>query len=244
MTTTAVSEHYRTLLAPIYLWMMGGWDAALSRGEADVRTWGAPRTSAAIAIDLGAGFGMHAIPLARAGWHVTAIDSSPHLLSELQRAAPDLRLSTVEADLLDFRAHTLAGAELIVCMGDTLTQLPDTASVSRLLRDVAQALGPGGRFVATFRDCSAPPRGTSRFIPVRSDADRIHTCFLETEGNRMMVTDVVHERKGDGWQLRVSQYPKLQLAPEVVRSEFEGLGLTAVLGEGQGGMVRVEAHRP
>jgi hypothetical protein len=34
-------------------------------------------------------------------------------------------------------------------------------------------------FVATFRDYTTLPAGDARFIPVRSDPDRIHTCFLE-----------------------------------------------------------------
>ena len=59
---SAVS-HYENLLAPIYLWMAGGLDAALAAGAADVAELaGAP----GYAIDLGAGFGMHSIPLARA----------------------------------------------------------------------------------------------------------------------------------------------------------------------------------
>lgn len=240
---TAVGEHYRSLLAPIYLWMMGGMDAALVQGAAEVGALVAPNTSAGVAVDLGAGFGMHAIPLARAGWRVTAIDSSPHLVSILRREAGALPISVVEGDLLAFRRHAPATAELILCMGDTLTHLADVASVRQLLADVAAALGPGGRFVSTFRDYSLPPRGAARFIPVRSDADRIQTCFLEEAGERMMVHDLVHERAGDAWQLRVSRYPKLRLAPETVCAELARLGLSPALDEGPRGMVRVIAMK-
>lgn len=236
-------EHYDTLLAPIYLWMVGGRDAALVQGAAEVATLGPPRTPAAVAVDLGAGFGMHALPLASAGWRVTAIDRSPHLLAQLRCEARDPRLVVVEGDLLDFREHAPERAELILCMGDTLTHLPDRASLSRLLADVAAALGPEGRFVATFRDYGTPPQGATRFIPVRSDADRILTCFLEEAGERMLVHDLVHERAGDGWTMRVGRYSKLRLAPDAVRSELEGLGLTATLEPGPQGMVRLVASR-
>lgn len=234
-------EHYDTLLAPIYLWMLGGRDVALARGAAEVAALGPPRTPAAVAVDLGAGFGMHAIPLASAGWRVTAIDRSPVLLAQLRREARDPRLVAVEGDLLDFRAHAPERAELILCMGDTLTHLADRASVSRLFADVAAALGPGGRFVATFRDYGTPPQGDARFIPVRSDADRIVTCFLEEAGERMLVHDLVHERVGDGWTMRVGRYAKSRLDPEAVRAELADLGLTAVLDAGPRGMVRVVA---
>lgn len=58
---TSVEAHYETLLAPIYLWMAGGAEAAFSAGAKDLEgLLGAP----GFAVDLGAGFGMHAIPLA------------------------------------------------------------------------------------------------------------------------------------------------------------------------------------
>lgn len=239
-----MAEHYQKLLAPIYLWMMGGLDAALAQGAGEVAPLGAPRTPAGVAVELGAGFGMHAIPLARAGWNVIAIDGSSHLLSILRREASTLPVSVVEGDLLAFRAFAPTSAELILCMGDTLTHLSDVASVRSLLADAAAALGPGGRFVSTFRDYSSPPQGAARFIPVRSDADRIQTCFLEEAGDRMMVHDLVHERAGDAWQLRVGTYPKLRLVPAAVCQELVDFGLSTVLETGPRGMVRVVASKP
>jgi 2-polyprenyl-3-methyl-5-hydroxy-6-metoxy-1,4-benzoquinol methylase len=73
MHIISADEHYARLLAPVYLWMAGGLDHALKQGEADVRPFIPGR---GLAVDLGAGFGMHAIPLARAGWEVLAIDTS------------------------------------------------------------------------------------------------------------------------------------------------------------------------
>jgi hypothetical protein len=60
----SVAEHYESLLAPVYAWMVGGTEAAIALGQADL----APVLCGGnFAIDLGAGFGMHTIPLARAG---------------------------------------------------------------------------------------------------------------------------------------------------------------------------------
>ena len=67
------AEHYRAHLAPVYLWMAGGFEAALSRGEAEVDALFPDLAPGATAVDLGAGFGMHAIPLARAGARVLAL---------------------------------------------------------------------------------------------------------------------------------------------------------------------------
>jgi len=234
-------EHYEALLAPVYLWMAGGLDAALAAGAADVRCL---LPGAGPAVDLGAGFGMHAIPLARAGYDVLAIDSSAQLLDVLRANSTGLPLRAVEADLLDFTRHLQSEARLIVCLGDTLTHLSELSQVERLFRDAAQSLGRGGRLVLTFRDYGHPPTGDARFIPVRSDADRIHTCFLEEQPRHMLVHDIVHERDGSAWRTKVGSYRKLRLLPATIESMLRQVGLEPATGPGPRGMVRVMARRP
>jgi hypothetical protein len=134
-----------------------------------------------------------------------------------------------------------APVEVILCMGDTLTHLPDVSAVNALFALVAQSLRPGGRFVASFRDYSVALHATERFIPVRSDAERILTCFLEYSAERVTVHDVLHERSGASWRLRVSAYQKLRLSPAWVVEALGGLGLAVRLEPGLGGMVRVVA---
>jgi SAM-dependent methyltransferase len=238
MTTT--QRHYHELLAPIYVWMAGGLESSLAAGAEDVAALVPGR---GCAIDLGAGFGMHAVPLARGGYDVVAIDTSAQLLDVLRRAAAGLPVRAVEADLLDFRRHVPAAASLIVCLGDTLTHLPAREDVERLFRDVAASLEPGGRFVLTFRDYSRPATGTARFIPVRSDAERIHTCFLEEQAEHIAVHDIVHERDGAAWRMRVSSYPKLRLAPATVETLLGAVGLVPTITAGPRGMVRITAVR-
>ena len=100
-----VEEHYDRLLADVYSWMYGGWDAALARYTEFFATRGiAPRKSGR-AVDLGAGCGFQAIPLARLEFKVTAIDLDRKLLAELQAHAGSEKIETVCADLVDFRRH-------------------------------------------------------------------------------------------------------------------------------------------
>jgi SAM-dependent methyltransferase len=238
---TTAQQHYEQLLAPIYVWMAGGLTAALAAGTQDV----APLVPGqGVAIDLGAGFGMHAIPLARGGYDVVALDTSAQLLDVLRANSADLPVRAVEADLTAFRRHVTEVASLIVCLGDTLTHLETPAHVERLCHDVAAALRPGGRFVATFRDYTHPATGDARFIAVRSDAERIQTCFLEVEDERMRVHDIVHERDGGAWRMKVSSYPKLQLAPASVERMLRDAGLTPTVAPGARGMVRISASKP
>jgi SAM-dependent methyltransferase len=234
----SVEGHYESLLAPIYLWMAGGIDHALSQGLSDIAGL---TDRGGLAVDFGAGFGMHAIPLARSGYRVLAIDSSRHLLEQLESHASGLPIRTVCADLLGFREHLVEKAQLILCMGDTLTHLEGKDDVEDLFQGVAEALAPGGRFVATFRDYTRLPQGVGRFIPVRSDSGRIHTCFLEELPEHVAVHDLIHERADTGWSMKVSSYRKLRLAPGAVRDALNAAGLETVIEPGPRGMVKITA---
>jgi hypothetical protein len=128
-------------------------------------------------------------------------------------------------------------------MGDTLTHLPDRQSVGRLFADVAGSLTNDGMFVVTFRDYSTPLVGPKRFIPVRSDSNRMLTCFLEYGDEVVMVHDILHEWDGLEWRQRVSAYPKLRLSREWVASALEATGLQIIREQGLAGMVRLVGKR-
>lgn len=235
-----VAGHYRSLLSPIYVWMCGGIDAALATGAADV---GEFVPGSGLAVDLGAGFGMHAIPLARAGYQVLAIDSSPELLGALRDGAVGLPVRMVGANLLDFTRYLDGEAALILCLGDTLTHLDQVAEVEQLFRDVSRSLRVGGRFVLTFRNYSHLPGGNDRFISVRGDENRILTCFLEEQPEHVLVHDMLHEREGSTWRMRVGSYRKLRLPPAQVATMLSRCGLEPAIGPGSRGMVRIVARR-
>lgn len=235
----AVRNHYATLLAPVYSWMAGGSEAALARGEAELDSLQLTAHGSALAVDLGAGFGMHAIPLARRGFDVVAVDSSPELLRELRGYAGALPIRTVEADLLDFPAHVPGPPEAVLCMGDTLAHLANKQAIASLFARVAANLAPGGVFVLTFRDYSLPLGQERRFIPVRSDADRILTCFLEYGSEHVDVYDLLYERHDGQWAQRVSRYAKVRLMPGWVCAELHAAGFRVVQEAAPGGMVRL-----
>lgn len=162
---------------------------------------------------------------------VLAVDSSAKLLAELEAHAGDHpAIRTVRGDLRHVVADLAVGTvELAVCMGDTLTHLPDRAAVTRLAADLYTALAPGGRLVLTFRDLTEPLTGTNRFIPVHADADTILTCFLEYEPDTVTVHDLLHRRTDQpAWTLSTSSYRKLRLEPEWVADQLTGAGFRAV----------------
>jgi 2-polyprenyl-3-methyl-5-hydroxy-6-metoxy-1,4-benzoquinol methylase len=129
MSTAA--EHYEHHLGPIYVWMAGGAEAAPQVGDAEIEALNLPVTRGAVVLDPGAGFGMHSNPLARRGARVTAIDSSAELLRTLTELRGDLPVQAVNDDLLGFQSHIAEAPSAILCMGDTITHLPDFGAVAR-----------------------------------------------------------------------------------------------------------------
>ena len=235
----SVAEHYERVLSPVYAWMAGGAEAALAAGGSEIEDLQLQLPAGALVVDLGAGFGMHAIPLARMGARVVAVDSSAELLGQLSRLAGDLAIRTVRDDLLSFRSHVSEKPSAIFCMGDTLTHLPEHTYVDFLVQEVVESLAHGGRFVLSFRDYSEALLDEKRFIPVRSDERRILTCFLEYEDDYVVVHDILHERQGDAWETKVSSYRKLRLTPERVISSLESFGFETRREQGVRGMVRL-----
>ena len=202
-----------------------------------------PQRRGAVALDLGAGSGFQSLPLAEVGYAVTAIDLSETLLAELNRdaAAAHLTVNTVFGDMCDITWHTAQRApELIVCASDTLTHLASVETVSALIRDAAARLADHGRLVLGFRDLATHElKGAQRFIPVRSEPDRIFTCFLDYRPDHVEVTDLVHTRDDVQWRLATSAYRKLRLTAAQVGTLITDAGLTLEHASTEQGAVRL-----
>lgn len=240
----SAGAHYETHLGPIYSWMLGDLEAALARAAAEIDELKLDAAAGAIAVDLGAGLGLHALPLARRGFKVTAIDGCQVLLDELQLRGAGLPITVHNADLLDFRLHIEEKPAVILCMGDTLTHLPAISAVESLLESVADSLASAGVFAATFRDYATKTlEGDARFIPVRADENRILTCFLEYGKEQVTVHDVLNTKEQGRWRQTVSSYPKLRLAPERVAARLGELGFRVRHDAAANGMARIVGIR-
>ncbi len=240
---SATLTHYDNILGPVYAWMVGGTDRALEHGHSELMELGIKTSGGTLAVDLGAGFGMHTLPLARLGFRVLAIDSCKSLIDTIRERTESAAIDPVHDDLLSFRHHLRERPELVLCMGDTLTHLADYHQVVKLVESVADILAHGGRFVVTFRDYTNEATGVDRFISVRSDATRIHTCFLEYNESHVQVHDLLHEKEGAEWTLRIGSYPKLRIAPAWFVELLRINGLSVVSGAGPSGMIRFIARR-
>jgi hypothetical protein len=115
--------------------------------------------------------------------------------------------------------------EVVVCMRDTVLCLPDRRDVASLVERVATSLAPKGTFVLTYRDLTQPLHGVDRFLPARSDEDRIMLCALDYEAETVTVSDLVYTRDTTAWELHKSSYQKLRLSPDWLSEQLVAAGL-------------------
>lgn len=245
----AVARHYREFLGEHYRWTVAG----AGEPEARARLWLDARAllGARRVLDLGAGFGAHTSPLAQAGAEVTAVDLDAGLLEQLREGLGDAedRVTAVPAELVAWleaeTGSTSEGFDLVLCVGDTLTHLPDAAHVGRLLRGVGRRLTGDGVLVLAWRDNSGPlPQGTARFLPVARERSRSMHCFLEeVDADRVRVTDVLTEVADEGPRTRFSDYHKLRLGADRVRALAEAAGLELVASHLESGMTEHHYRR-
>lgn len=96
-------------------------------------------------LDLGCGPGRHALPLARRGCAVTAVDTSPALLDDLTAEAGELPIEPVRADMREFVRES--AFDLVLVMWTSFGYFADEADHERVLDNIRASLRPGGRLV-------------------------------------------------------------------------------------------------
>ncbi len=99
-------------------------------------------------LDIMAGYGRHALPLAERGYNLTAVDISPEYCQELEQSAQagSLPIQVLLGDFIQMQlpATTYAAA---YCLGNSFSFFSREV-MQEFLQKIANQLQPGGRFVA------------------------------------------------------------------------------------------------
>jgi 2-polyprenyl-3-methyl-5-hydroxy-6-metoxy-1,4-benzoquinol methylase len=226
-----VKDHYDKHLGNFYSWMVGDFDAKQLEQEVFFRHQGIAPIKTRIAFDLGAGHGLQAVSLANLGFSVKAVDFNEQLLAELSNNRRKRAIEIIHADILDFLNRQSSNVDTIVCMGDTITHLPDINDAEKLIRLCSKLLVKKGKLVFSFRDFSIALKKEERFIPVKQDNERILTCFLEYFPDHVMVHDILHEKHDAQWIQKISSYPKLRLNSQIIENLFNENGFKTIFSD-------------
>ncbi len=209
-------EHYEKHLAEFYSWMMGDLKTKSTEFESLLASHSIKPANNAVAIDLGAGNVIQSFALKNLGYDVTAIDFNEQLLNELRSNPQATDIKTELADITNVSEFEHLQPELIVCCGDTLPHLDSKGQIEKLISDSSKILTIGGYLILTFRDYTNELTDQQRFIPVKSSNDRILTCILEYQVDKVSITDLLNEKIDGRWIQKVSTYEKVRIQPSEI----------------------------
>ena len=232
-------DHYDNHLAFFYSWMVGDFQDKLQEQKKYFNERKIKPSSSNLAFDLGSGHGLQSVALAEIGFEVKAVDFNRQLLDELQIHQGSLNIERIHTEILLFLKGTSQKAELIVCMGDTLTHLESFNEVRELVAQVSKHLERNGKIIFSFRDFTTALKDEDRFIFVKGDDSRILTCFLEYFSDYVMVHDILYEKKNGAWVPRISAYPKLRLGEGFLNDLLRQNGIITQRSEIIKGMVHI-----
>ncbi|MBI2418078.1 MAG: methyltransferase domain-containing protein [Ignavibacteriales bacterium] len=236
-----VKEHYDKHLGNFYSWMTGNLQEKIAEQEQFFKKADISPVLSKLAIDLGAGNGMHSVALARLGFQVKAIDFNEQLLAELKENTSGLPIEVVPGIITNTDLYYNDEPELILCCGDTIAHLEDFSVLVQFVKDVHEELLSGGKFYLSYRDYGKPLNDTDRFIPVKKDDNRILTCFLEYSTDYVRVTDQLYQKESGVWQQHVSSYRKLRITNEYMLEVLIETGFEITYEEIHNGMYHVVA---
>jgi SAM-dependent methyltransferase len=141
-------------------------------------------------LELGAGTGRLAVPLATRGLEVWALDASAAMLDRLSARPGGDRVRTVCADMADFSVDRRFA--LVVCVANTLFNVADAAGQARCLALAARHLAPGGRVVIEAFVPDPDVIGARNEVTVRTiEPDRVTLAATRTDPDRQLIETAV-----------------------------------------------------
>ncbi|MCG8698961.1 MAG: hypothetical protein MI922_12980 [Bacteroidales bacterium] len=212
----SIKEHYDNHLGNFYSWMTGCFRESTQHQHGLFKKINIEPNLTGVAIDLGAGNGIQSYTLANLGFDVLAIDFNEQLLNELQVNCKELPVEVKNDLIQNVGNYEIVDPELISCCGDTIAHFDTMDELENLIMNCYHILPDEGKLILSFRDYSMELQDTERFIPIKSDDNRILTCFLEYFEEHVRVTDILHEKNGTSWVQKSSSYLKLRLTTNLV----------------------------
>ncbi|MDL5206017.1 class I SAM-dependent methyltransferase [Streptomyces sp. ALI-76-A] len=183
-------------------------------------------------LELGVGTGRIAIPLSRVTGRVVGVDSSPEMLSALEKdvAATSADVEGVRGDIRFYTDDRQYG--LVYCVCGTLSMLLDPADQQRAVSRAAERLAPGGVLVVETHNkpgvlaLHAGQQRMTYFVPYPSPGTGLQThSTLVPEQDLWQCSHIWFESDGTS---RVGTELSRLTTPEEVDAYATAAGLTPV----------------
>jgi 2-polyprenyl-3-methyl-5-hydroxy-6-metoxy-1,4-benzoquinol methylase len=164
---------------------------------------GDPSPSSTRILDVSAGIGTQALPLAALGYEVVARDLSPSAIRRLDREAKDrgLDIDSGTADMRDIGQSVAGSFNAIVAFDNSIPHLLTDAEIRTSFAAFRQLLAPGGQVLVSVRDYAAAKRQSS-----------FHPYGERTRGDRRF-------RLGQEWQWQSPTHYRTTMIVEEFVSE-------------------------
>jgi len=172
------AEDFYDDLAGLYDVIYVDWEAARRRHATAIlevtSDLAADRATPLKVLDVSAGIGTQALPMAEAGLSVTARDLSAAAIRRLGREAAARGLD-IDAGACDMRSLDVEGPyDVVLSFDNSIPHLLDDGSILMAFREAHRVLAPGGQLVISVRD----------YATVRRGVDSVHRYGRRTRGDR------------------------------------------------------------
>jgi SAM-dependent methyltransferase len=181
-------------------------------------------------VDVACGTGVAVARFAEAGYRVTGVDRSSHMLTQARRRVAQAELQGVtfiEADMRDFALDGLA--DLVTCMYDSLNYLLEAADLAAAFRCAAAALRDGGLYIFDMNTIfGLAERWGSRDTIHRDTGDWFIAGRARWDHERSTDTLVFHGfiRRGDVWERFTETHVERGYPVAQIRELLQQAGLT------------------
>lgn len=195
-------------IAAYYDLIYADWEASMVRhGAAISALLGRTGDEAGRILDISAGIGTQALPLAQLGFEVVARDVSEGAVRRLrsEARARGLEIDAARSDMRAVGDSVTGRFDGIISMDNSIPHLLTDDDIVATCRGVRTLLAPDGVFLISVRDYSGVDRAPRSSHPygVRARSGRNYRLGQEWEwydDEHYRTTMVVEVERGDGWE--------------------------------------------
>lgn len=198
-------------LADYYELIFPDWEGSMARQGAaisEVLLANRPGRSPAEfrVLDAAAGIGTQALPLATAGFEVTARDLSARAVGRLKGEADarGLRIDVGQADMRYLAASVNHRFDAVICFDNSVPHLPTDSEIRHAFVGFREVLEPGGLLLLSVRDYEQVDRSPTSVHPYGersrgSSRFRLRQEWTWLDPSHYRTTFFVHEHAGSEW---------------------------------------------